>query len=869
MYKDLEDSSFQLQSSYDSSSDDIARDFYIPVISESVYVDRASGFFSSRALACYAKGIEQFVYKGKLFRLLISFEGLNESDFELMKEGYSRQVLDSLSTRVDEPLLSSIEKQDFSNLAYLISIGKVDVRLAFRKVGIFHDKYGICADSEGNLISFIGSNNETLEAINYNHESFAVSTTWHSSSFDIERIYKQQRVFASLWNNEDPNTIVLPLPEVIEKKIISYSKGSVVVDDVIFKEATLVFDYDKENNQLILINNLKIAEDLKDYVFYHRYYRPVIDEIRSREYFFKSMTYVEIEKVIRICIDNQTKYDYTCLRTTRLEDYLKKVKLNIKERSMFGLEVKHHDSKFQTKFNEFSEVVNQEMVRPLRDRQLWDAFFMTFMKKSCNFSVPGAGKTASVYGVFAYLQTKQLISRIIVFGPVSAAGVWEDEFKACFGAKKALNLFSVQDREVLNTKAKRIHELKMHYAAYNLLFFNYEALLGRGYSEFLQQIIDDKTLVVFDEVHKIKAVEGKQAAQVLEIGAKGVYMIALSGTPIPNSYADIYNLLHLLYNQEYNDFFHFDLFELKNADASTIEEVNKKLQPFYCRTTKSQLMVPEANPDNLIDVCASKEENRLFQIISATLRNNPLALIIRLLQLETNPLLIQRTINREEFSSVLDFEDVKGCDINSLDFQNYEKEATALIEQFQGKKTVKFNRVISLVSDLVNNDHKIVVVWCIFVDSIKMISHTLEEKGILVKAISGEVDPKDRGGILNGFKQGKFQVLVTNPQTLGEAVSLHTVCHDAIYYEYSYNLVHLLQSKDRIHRLGLLQNQTTQYYFLRTYYENRNSVDFSLDDKIYRRLKEKENVMLAAIEGETLESLPTTQEDLEIIFEGL
>ena len=56
-------------------------------------------------------------------------------------------------------------------------------------------------------------------------------------------------------------------------------------------------------------------------------------------------------------------------------------------------------------------------------------------------------------------------------------------------------------------------------------------------------------------------------------------------------------------------------------------------------------------------------------------------------------------------------------------------------------------------------------------------------------------------------------MLVTNPQTLAESVSLHSVCHDAVYFEYSYNLVHLLQSKDRIHRLGLPDDQKTRYYY--------------------------------------------------------
>lgn len=105
--------------------------------------------------------------------------------------------------------------------------------------------------------------------------------------------------------------------------------------------------------------------------------------------------------------------------------------------------------------------------------------------------------------------------------------------------------------------------------------------------------------------------------------------------------------------------------------------------------------------------------------------------------------------------------------------------------------------------------------------------------------------------------------------TLAESVSLHNKCHDAIYFEYSYNLVHLLQSKDRIHRLGLPDGQYTQYYFLEEQYVTNDGEPFSLDEKIYDRLREKEQIMLDAIENNVLEKGSTTQEDLDIIFKDI
>ena len=140
--------------------------------------------------------------------------------------------------------------------------------------------------------------------------------------------------------------------------------------------------------------------------------------------------------------------------------------------------------------------------------------------------------------------------------------------------------------------------------------------------------------------------------------------------------------------------------------------------------------------------------------------------------------------------------------------------------------------------------------------------------GIKAKYIMGEVELDERTKLISDFREGKFDVLITNPHTLAESVSLHTVCHDAIYFEYSYNLVHLLQSKDRIHRLGLPSDQYTQYYYLQDFFKHDEET-FSMDEKIYLRLKEKEKIMLDAIDNQELEPVYTPEEDLKIIFGNL
>ena len=83
------------------------------------------------------------------------------------------------------------------------------------------------------------------------------------------------------------------------------------------------------------------------------------------------------------------------------------------------------------------------------------------------------------------------------------------------------------------------------------------------------------------------------------------------------------------------------------------------------------------------------------------------------------------------------------------------------------------------------------------------LKHYLNSMGIRAEVISGSVHQEERNEIISRFKNKEIDILITNPHTLAESVSFTSDCHDAIYFEYSYNLVHLLQSKDRIHRLGL------------------------------------------------------------------
>ena len=616
-----------------------------------------------------------------------------------------------------------------------------------------------------------------------------------------------------------------------------------------------------ENDILVLVSSM--ISNLKRNRVYKLQLKRYVSRDKTEEnklFFKKEIGYIKYKKIIEIIEKYSSKNNIDFHVSKEVEEYIQKREIYINERSRVGLGIKSQTEEILEKYNSYRAVIDSQMVRKLREKQAWDSFFMFAMRKSANFSVPGSGKTSSVYGVFSFLSYKGLVDKIVMIGPRSSFISWKDEFYNCFGNKRKLELFNIQDYS--NAKDKKNALLYKAVHKKNLLLFNYESL--DSILEEVKNIIDDKTLLVFDEVHKVKNPNGKRAKNALKISYNARYTIALTGTPLPNSYLDIKNLLHILYHEEYNDFFGFGDAQLRIPSEYDIENINKKIKPFFCRTTKKQLEVPEVNPDIILPCKLSDKENKIFNILLLKYAKNKLALIIRLLQLESNPKMLLKAIseNQEDFSAILD----TTSDPEDIDYVDYSQDIKDLINSFG--KTEKFNSCIQQVKQL-NSEGKSVIIWCIFVDSIRQLASQLEKEGISAGVIFGSTSEEERKNILNKFKGKEIDVLITNPHTLAESVSLHSVCHDAIYYEYSYNLVHLLQSKDRIHRLGLKEGQYTQYYFLQSIFVTRDGFEYSLDQKIYQRLLEKEKIMLDAIDEDILESLGSIEDDIEVIFKDL
>lgn len=222
----------QLLRSYKTNKNDIVREFYIPVLRESVLYKRAVGFFSSTALIELSKGIAGLVKNGGKIRFIVS-PLLSEEDIEAISRGYDERkiVQASLVREFREPKNQS-EEERLNWLAHLVSSGRMEIKVAFtppnKNSGMYHEKIGLLYDTEGNTLAFTGSMNETINAFHNNYESIVVFSSLVPE--DSQRVIDLEYDFDSLWAGRETNITVIDFPDVAKEKLVSYQKDTVNYD---------------------------------------------------------------------------------------------------------------------------------------------------------------------------------------------------------------------------------------------------------------------------------------------------------------------------------------------------------------------------------------------------------------------------------------------------------------------------------------------------------------------------------------------------------------------------------------------------------------------------------------------------------------
>jgi SNF2 family DNA or RNA helicase len=533
--------------------------------------------------------------------------------------------------------------------------------------------------------------------------------------------------------------------------------------------------------------------------------------------------------------------------------------------------IRNNEDHTYTELNDFEKSM-ESLAQGLFWHQALSAYHMAFSRNSCNFSVPGAGKTRVVYAAYNFLKHTKEAEKIIVIGPLSSAIAWHDEYREIFGREPAMLMLSGK------TSENEVNELYGN-SSPEVIHVSYNSL--PAFSSHIKYLTTKyKVMMVVDEAHRIKNPDGYWSKSLLslvdDIDTAPISRIVLTGTPAPNTYVDLLNLFKFIWPK--NEIIEYTIGALKQmskhpdvpSNKKMINRMIEKIEPFYIRIKKSDLGLPGITIHDPVIAEPDESQKKIYEYIKTDLihemkkkdaQGSYGLRIIRLRQAASNPSLLMNPIDPEYYG---------GRDLEKEDY--LESIRGQITDYDQNMTSTKFDECLRLINQITSEGRK-VLVWCEFVGSVDKLANILREEGKSYALLTGATSDYDtRKAIVDDFKSptGKVQVILATAAAVGESISLHHNCHDAIYFEVSYNAGLHLQSMDRIHRLGLAPDVVTNYWYIQS--------DFPIEKNILEKVRDKEAKMRKIIESneipliadyKELFSNPYEKVDLRVIMKLL
>lgn len=461
---------------------------------------------------------------------------------------------------------------------------------------------------------------------------------------------------------------------------------------------------------------------------------------------------------------------------------------------------------------------------PLNEFQRRDIAKLLSLRHGANFSVPGAGKTRVALAVYAAQKQQGKVSRLLVVCPKSAYESWRYETAVCV-----------------------VHPLRTHVLDGSMdqwaevLIVNYERL-DRSLPRLASWLKAGPSMIILDEAHRMKlGARGTYGAACMALGPLAARRMILTGTPAPNGSKDLENLLGFVWPG------HGQRTVVQAVAGGDLAYASSVLRPLFTRTTKQELGLPPMRLRmRYVDMPVLHKEiyaSLVGGMRDGTARDDLSSLgrtALRLLMAATSPALLLEGASRHEplVYQLPPLDIPQGSSLYSLmqSLPDYElspkyKEAAAIVAEnaAQGRKTL---------------------VWTTFVRSLTTLERMLEKYGPAV-VHGGTVDREEQ---LRRFREDpSCMVLISNPATLGEGISLHHVCHDAVYVDRDFMAGRFLQSLDRIHRLGLAPDTDTRVTVL--------AARETVDEVVEVRLDQKLEFMGRILDDPTVQQLADLEEE--------
>jgi SNF2 family DNA or RNA helicase len=500
-------------------------------------------------------------------------------------------------------------------------------------------------------------------------------------------------------------------------------------------------------------------------------------------------------------------------------------------------------------FTDHITFLNKYVHRKLKSHQIKASYHLYLLKNGANFSVPGSGKTTVVLSVFERLRLDGLANVLFVVGPPACFGPWKEEFQSTLGRIPNSIILAGGNISERNLEYHRLSNF------YELYLMTFQTLFND--IEGVETFFNNKKIKIFlviDEAHYIKQLDGNWSNAVLQISKYADFKCVLTGTPMPKSYSDIFNLFDVLWIDYYpiqpENKAKLLMYEEKKEYKLAKKILDPCIGPLFYRVRKSELGLKEQIFNSPVLIKMNVYERKIYEAILKKIRTYSkedyllnIELIVKLRRGRMIRLRQCLTYTKLLSSAINDYDE---------DLIKNEKDLKYIIFNYDKlEKPLKLNHLVDMIKLMQNKNEK-VVVWSNFIGTIELIERELSGHGFYCKKIIGKTpiertslkDEETRERIRNEFveRDSGLDILIANPAACSESISLHKTCSNAIYYDLSYNCAQYLQSLDRIHRVGGSEEKPAFYHYLQ--YED------TIEHEILHNINSKAQKMYHIIEDD-------------------
>lgn len=199
--------------------DDIAQHVLIPALGAASAADVMMGFFSSHALGEIAPGLATYLSSTQAPLRLVISPFLSASDREAISQGVSEGSIVERFLDRTLPDADEIGRHTLTCFAWLISQGRLQVKIALMRDALFHPKVWLF-EAGDDVAALHGSANMTQAGLAKNREQLSLSRSWNGpdASTTCRRL---QAEFAELWSGGDGrDCVVVDLPRAVEDQLL-------------------------------------------------------------------------------------------------------------------------------------------------------------------------------------------------------------------------------------------------------------------------------------------------------------------------------------------------------------------------------------------------------------------------------------------------------------------------------------------------------------------------------------------------------------------------------------------------------------------------------------------------------------------------